>query len=167
MERRLGLARDLCAHLLRRADGDRALCDDELGRVHVLADRRRDGEDMLQIGRAVFVGRRPDGDEHHLGALDRVSHVGRECQPALALVAHHDRLETRLVDRELVGLEVTDLAGIDVGANDVVPRLGETGPYDQTDIAGADDGDLHARVPALGKTCRVSTVARECRATSL
>ena len=33
--------------------------------------------------------------------------------------------------------------------------------------SGTDDGDSHARVPALGKTCRVSTVARACRAISV
>jgi hypothetical protein len=106
-------------------------------------------------------------NEHDLGALDRVPDVGRKCQPALALIADDDRLEPGLVNRKLVRLEVLDFRRIDVGADDIIARLGETGTHDQTYISGADDGDLHARGPALGNTWRVSTTARACRAISL
>ena len=133
----------------------------------MLADHRGDGEHVLQVGRSVFVGRRPHRDEHDLGALDRAADIGRERQPALALIADDDRLESGLVDREFVRFEVLDLGRIDVGTNDVIARLGETGTYDQTYISGADDGDLHARGPALGNTWRVSTTARACRAINL
>ena len=34
--------------------------------VHVLADGTRDRQHVLEIGRAVFVGRRADGDELQL-----------------------------------------------------------------------------------------------------
>ncbi len=167
VKRRRRFARDLRAHLRGRAHRDGALRDDDLGRVHVLADRRGDGEHVLQVGRSVFVGRRPHGDEHDLGALDGGADVGREGQPALTLIADDERLESGLVDREFVRLEVLDLGRIDVGTYDVIARLRETGTHDQTYISGADDGDLHARGPALGNTCRVSTTERACRAINL
>lgn len=122
---------------------------------------------MLQIGRSVFVRRRPHRDEHDLGALHRGADVGRERQSALALIPDDHRLEPGLVNRELAGFEIGDFWGIDIGAYDVIPRLGETGTHDQTHVSGADDGDLHAREPALGNTCRVSTTARACRAINL
>ena len=64
---------------------------------------------MAQIGRAVLVGRRADGDEHHLGRRDGGGDVGRELEPALLLIALDERIEPGLVDREDVLLQTLDL----------------------------------------------------------
>jgi hypothetical protein len=53
------------------------------------------------------------------------------------------RLQAGLVDRQDVLLQAVDLAGVDVGADDVVARLGEAGADDEADVAGADDRDSH------------------------
>ena len=79
--------RDRARDLRRRADGHRRLGDDDHLARHVLADRLGDGEHVPQVGRAVFVRRRADGDEHDLGARDRGADVGRELEAALRLVA--------------------------------------------------------------------------------
>src|SRR5216117_1611891 len=57
-ERRAGPLRDLGADPFRRPHRHGAFRDYELGPVHVLADRARHGKHVLQIGRAIFVGRR-------------------------------------------------------------------------------------------------------------
>ena len=60
------VARDLRAYLFGRPDRDRALGNDQLRLVHVLADGAGNAQHVLEIGRAVLVGRRADGDEDDL-----------------------------------------------------------------------------------------------------
>ena len=133
----------------------------------MIADRARHGEHVLEIGRAIFVGRRAHGDEHDFRPLHRLPDVRREGQAAVALIAHDHRLEPGLVDRELVLLERADLAGIDVGAHHLVTRFREAGTHHETDVPRADDSYLQARSPLRSRasTWRVSTVARACRFT--
>ena len=85
VERRRGAFGDLGPNLLGRANGDGALGHHELALVHVIADRARDGQHVLQIGRSVLVGGRADGDEDDLGALHRLRHVGH-CASSAALM---------------------------------------------------------------------------------
>ena len=70
---------------------------------------RATAEHVLEVGRAVFARRGADGDEDDLRALDRGADVGGEGEPALLLVPLDHRLESRLVDRDLVPLEPGDL----------------------------------------------------------
>ena len=147
VERRARVARDFRANFFGRPHRHRALGDDDLGLVHVLADRARHLENVLQVGGAVLVGRRPDGDEHDLRALDGLRNVGREGEPAFALVADHHRLEARLVDRNFVLLERPDLRRIDVRANHVVAGLGEARAHDEADVPRPDNRYPHARPP--------------------
>ncbi len=99
---------------------------------------------MAEVGRAVLVRRRPDGDEHDLGAADRLGDVGGEREPLLLLVPLDEILEPRLVDRQDVLLQLVDLAGVDIGADDVVARLGEAGADDEPDVTRSHDSDSHA-----------------------
>ena len=64
-------ARRSAPHLVGRADRHRALVDDDLVVGHVPADAARRGQHVLQVGRAVLVGRRADGDELHRAVRDR------------------------------------------------------------------------------------------------
>ena len=98
---------------------------------------------MLEIGRAVFAGRRADGDEYDVRGADRFLHIGREGEPPCGEILFHQRIQTGLEDRQLSPLEPLDLLGDDVGAQHIVSGFGQTGTHDQSDVAGADDRDIH------------------------
>ena len=144
VEFRLGLRGDRSADFLCGADGHGALGDHELGRVHVRTDRGRHGEHMGEVRRAVLVLGRADGDEDYLARADGRAHVGRERQASLGLVARDQRLETRLVDRDLAFGELADLFRVHVRADHAVTGLREPGAHDETDVSRPDDRDLHA-----------------------
>src|SRR3989440_7629261 len=93
---------DFAAYPLRGADGNRALGDDQLGAVQVPPDGARHLEHVLQVGRAVLARWRADRDEDDVRTLDRSADVGGELQAAVPLIAHDERLESGLVDREPV-----------------------------------------------------------------
>src|SRR5204862_6079777 len=103
---------------------------------------------------------------HAGGPLDRLPPVGREGEAALAEVVHDERLEPRLVDRQLAVLQSADLRRVDVGAEDVVAGLREAGAEHQPDVPRPDDGDLHPSASGRrGSTWRVSTIRAASRAT--
>ncbi len=62
-------------------------------------------------------------------------------------VAREELVEPRLVDRDLAGAQRVDLRRDDVADDDVVAELGEARAGDETDVAGAEDGDLSRREP--------------------
>ena len=74
---------------------------------------------------------------------DRRLEVGGEAQPAGAHVVGDQFVESRLVDRHLAALQRRDLAGVLVDAGHVVAEIGEAGPGNEADIAGADHRDAH------------------------
>ncbi len=76
---RLGHAR---AHLVGGAHRHGGLVEDDLRRGHVLGDGRGHREHVLQVGRAVLVGRRADGDELDAAVRDALRRIGGEVQPA-------------------------------------------------------------------------------------
>ena len=120
--------------LVRRAHRHRRLGHDDLVFVHVLADRARDREHVAQVGRAVLVRRRADGDDLEQAVRDRRPGVGRELQPALVPVAGDRLVEARLVDRDLAGVQARDLGRVDIDANDVVAGVRQAGAGDETDV---------------------------------
>src|SRR5688572_7036563 len=69
--------------------------------------------------------------------------VGGELQAPGVAVALHDGLEPRLEDRDFAAVQARDLALVDVETEHVVAGVREAGAGDETDIAGADDGDVH------------------------
>jgi hypothetical protein len=142
-ERDLGLGFDGRPDLFRGADGHGRLGDDDLGLVHVLADLARHAEHVLEIRGAVLARRGADRDEHDPRAADGGRDVGREGQAALGLVALDHRLETRLVDRDLVALEPGDLLRVLVHADDVVARLRQAGSGHQPHISASNHSHVH------------------------
>ena len=92
---------------------------DELAR-HVLADLLRHREHVAQVGRAVLVGRRADGDEHDVAPSrwPRATSVVN-VEPALLLIALDESSRPGLVDRQDVLLQAVDLRCVDVRADDV------------------------------------------------
>ncbi len=134
---------DHAAHALRGADRHRRLVDDHLVARHVAADVARRFEHVLQIGGAVLVGRRADRDELDLAVRDARFHIGGKRDAPGRAGARDDFLQARLVDRNPAVVQDLDLAGIDVEAKHVVPDFREARAGDETDVAGADDGDFH------------------------
>ncbi|ABA49950.1 hypothetical protein BURPS1710b_2989 [Burkholderia pseudomallei 1710b] len=141
------------AHALRGADRHRRFVDDHLVARHVAADVARGLEHVLQVRRAVLVGRRADRDELNLAVRDARLDVRRERDAAGGARARDDFLQTRLVNRHAAVVQDVDLAGIDVETEHVVADLGETRAGDEAHITRADDGDLHKYSDdSLGRT---------------
>jgi len=159
---------DFGTHPLRGADRNRALGDDQLGPIHVSADGARHIQHVLQVGRAVLIRWRAHGDENDIRPLDRGADVGGELEAAIALVAHDQRLEPRLVDRQPVLAEAVDLGRVDVGAQDIIARFGEARPRHETHVPGTENRNFHRsprRCRTVARTFRVSTTKRAHRST--
>jgi hypothetical protein len=112
---------------------------------------------MLQIGRAVLVRWRPDGDELQRAVRDRRLDVGRELKAASGNIALNDLEEPGLVNRQATGLKHPDLFSIQVQTQDVVAHFGKAGTGDETDVARSDDRHFHNFVTRIGG-CRVDRI---------
>ena len=134
---------DRVANLVGRADRHRGLVDDDDRTFQVAADRAGDRQHVLQVGAAVFVRRRTDGDEDDLAMFDRRGSIGGESDAPRRVVGQHHLFQARLVDRDDATIEAVDLGRVDVDADDLVAHLGEAGTGDQADIAGAENGYAH------------------------
>jgi len=137
-------------HPVAGADRHSGLVDDDLEVGHVLGDRLRDGQHVLQVGRAVLVGRGADGDELDPAEIDAGLGVGGEQQPPGLAVAPHHFGETGFVDRHAAVIEQVDLGGVDVHAHDLVADLGQTGAGHQADVAASKNRDFHVLLLVLG-----------------
>ena len=91
------------------ADRYRALVDDDFVVGHQAADAARSGKDVLEVGGAVFVGRRADGDELDGAVVDGLVDVGREAQATGGDIAPDHVLQARFVDGNAAGFEDGDL----------------------------------------------------------
>src|SRR6185436_16021892 len=109
----------------------------------VAADRLGDTEHVLEIGRAVLVGRRADCDELKQAVLDAFRRVGREVDASSREIALQQLVETRLIDRRLAALEHLHLALVDVDAQDCVPDLREARTGDQADVSRTENRESH------------------------
>ena len=144
---RLESAVDLRAHLVGSADRHRRLRDHDAVLADIAADRLGDAQHVLEIGGAVFVGRRADRDELEQAVLDAFRRVGREVEAPGGEIALEQIVQPRLVDRRLAALEHLHFALVDIHAQHVVADLGEARTRDQADVAGTEDGKTH------GLTC--------------
>ena len=99
---------------------------------------------MLEIGGAVLVLRRADGDEDDLGLANGARQRRRKRQPPFLAVAPHQLLEARLVNRDLPPLEHPNLGVVVVDADDVISAFGEAGTRDEAHIPGSDDSDFQS-----------------------
>jgi hypothetical protein len=94
---------------------------------------------VSKIGGAVFVRRCSDRDEDDICMPNRAWNVGRELETTTGLIALHELLEARLVDRQDVLLQPFDFLVIDVGADDFISGLGNACANDQPDVARSDN----------------------------
>jgi hypothetical protein len=134
---------DAGTHLVGSTDRHRRFVDHDLVVGHVAADVAGGGDDVLQVGRAVFVGRGADGDELQHAVGDGGLDVGGEAQAAGGDVLLHHGFEARFVDRDAALVEDADLGRVEVEAEHVVADVGQAGAGDEPDVTGADDCDFH------------------------
>ncbi len=132
------------------AHGHGALGDDDLEALEGLADRLGDLEHVGEIGRAVFGGRRPHGDEDHLGVADRFDHVGREAEATGLYVRGDQRVEARLVDGDFAPIQTGDLLGVDVRADHVVAEVRKPSTGHQADVTRTHHRKSHGRDSSTG-----------------
>ena len=88
--------------------------------------------------------RRADGDEDGVRRANRLGAVQGEGQAAVAHIGRDQILKARLIDRHPPGVQMIDLGGVLVDAGHHVAEVGETGPGNKPDVAGADHCDAHA-----------------------
>ena len=107
-------------YLVAGADGDGGFVDDEFVAGHAAGDVARGREHVFQVCRAVFIGRRADGNELQLPEGDGFVDVGGEPEPAGGDVAGDDLIEAGLVDGDATGIQCFYFAGVKIKAQDVV-----------------------------------------------
>ena len=138
---------------MRRADGNGGL-DNHQRRIKLITPAikccgnvLRDGHDMLEIGRAVFVGGRVHTNEDGFHIAIGFLLVGGEAEPSRRHVPRDHVGESRLVNWGLAAAQHIDLLLVDVEADHCVADGGQAAPGDQTDIPGTDHCDFHVAVP--------------------
>ena len=98
------------------ADRDGGLVDDD-GRPRQMFANGGGGVDyMANIRRAVLVGWRADRDEHHVAVIYGALAIDRKPKPSGIQVRAQQRLEARLEDRHVAGLQARHLGLVDVHA---------------------------------------------------
>ena len=122
-------------------DGHGALVDDGHGLLHRGGDALGRLLDVDQIGLTPPAGRRADGDEHEVGARDRLGIIAGETKPARLERLAHELVQPRLVDGRLAARHPGDFGLVDVHARDLVTDVGQAHGGRQADVAGADDCD--------------------------
>ncbi len=89
----------------------------------MLADGSCHCQDILQIGRAILVRRRTDGDQLEQTVVYPLLGVGREVQSAALDVAGNDGLKTRLVNGQYALFEHGDLVLVHVNTDHMVAGI--------------------------------------------
>ena len=126
-------------HELDRADGHRALVDDDEVAGGVGGDAAGGGGDVGCIGAADLVRRSADADEGELGAGEGPGVVGREAEASGGEAALEEVVEAGLVDGGSAGLEGDDLALVGIEPDDVVSEVGEGYRIGEPDVSAAAD----------------------------
>ena len=122
---RLQGLRDHGAHPVGGAHRHGRFVEHQLEVLHVLANAARHRQHMLQIGRAVFLGRRAHGDHQDLAMRNRLGHIGGEVQPAGRAVARDHRVQARLVNRHAPSLQLCHARRIAVEAQHTKAQIGQ------------------------------------------
>jgi len=126
------------------ADRHGGLGDDHGRAVEGGGDLAGGVEHVREIGMAVAAARRrAHSDENRVGGRDRAGQIGAEFETASARVGGDQVVQPGLVDRHLAALERGDLGLILVDTGHFVAEVGEAGPGNEADIAGADHGNAH------------------------
>ena len=125
------------------SNGHRALGNDHLEAVEVLADRGGDLLDEAQIGGAVRPRWGSHGNEDGLRLFDRRSQIGRESQAALVHVGANHRGQSGLVDGYLSSVQCINFFLVDIDTGDVGAEFCEAGTGYKAHVTGADHYYVH------------------------
>src|ERR1700722_392201 len=99
---------------------------------------------MAEVGAVfAFLLRGSNTQEVHVGEVGCRVVVGGEPQPAGSEVVAQHLSQTRLVEGDVAGRELGNLAGIDVDAHHIVPEFGHSGGVRRAEIASAENGASH------------------------
>src|SRR5690606_33117417 len=134
---------DRRADLAGRAHRYGGFVDDDAVAVHVLGDGSGDRQHILQVGGAILVGGRANGDELDTAVAHTGRRVGGELQPAGGVVVAHQVFQARFIDRNLALLQARDLVRVHIHADHLVADFGQHGALHQTHIARANYGYFH------------------------
>ena len=113
------------------------------GALDMAGNAARGGQHILQISRAVFVGRGAHGDKLNLAKAGGGGHVSGEAQPAGGGVAADHVFQAGLVNRHAAALQQGDFGWIDIQAQHLIADFGQTRAGDQAHIAAANHRDFH------------------------
>src|SRR5665213_2919378 len=127
-------------------DRHRAFVHDDFVFRHGGGDVARDALNIAQVHRAVGLRRRGHGDENDLGILHAFSRAVREGKPSDGDIFLDEFFQAGFVNGNATGLEHFYFGRVIVHADDMVADLGKTGSRDQSNIAGANDGELHLEI---------------------
>ena len=101
----------------------------------MIADGASHGQDIAQIRRPIFVGRRAHGDQLEQPMIDAFFGVGGEAQAPGRGAAPDQRFEPGLMDRYLAALEHGRFALIDIHAQHVIACVRQACARDQAHVA--------------------------------
>ena len=132
------------AHPVGGANWHCALVDDQLVVVHVLANRLRHGQHVLQVGRAIFSCRCAHGDKHNGAMAHSRGNIVGECKSAGCRVALQQWLQALFMDGRDTTLQIGHALCIDIHTNHAVAHFCQAGRRHQTDVTGAKHADFHA-----------------------
>ena len=127
--------------------GHGALGDDETIVRHRLTDSTSYGEDVAQVGRAIFVWGRTDSTEDNLNMGQDFGDRGREVQASSLHSTAYEGVQTRLIDGYLPITQALDLRLIDIYTVDFYTEVSEASCADQSDIAYPYDSNGHNATP--------------------
>ncbi len=134
--------------LVARADRNRRLNHDHGEAVDDLADGPSRVMDEMHIGRADFrERRRADGDEDRLRPASGLFQAGREREPARSLIGEHQFAQARLVNRNVTLSQTRDFLLVDLDTDDLVAKIGQTGPRNEADITCTHHNNPHRMNP--------------------
>src|SRR5450432_3697243 len=139
------IALDRLANLFAGFDWHCALVHDHAIACHDAGNLPRDLFDKAEIDAAVRLLRSRHGDKDNLRVLDAVLNAAGKTKPVCRNISLNDFFQSGFVDGHLARLKRFYLSRIVIDADDVVSDVGKAGPGDETDITGADDGNIHGK----------------------
>ncbi len=114
--------------------------------------------DVGQVGVAVAAPhRRANGKKDQIGGMRDRGKFRCEMQPARAHVLLDERVQPRLVNRDLACVQLFDLARVLFDAGDVPAEFGETGGGNKADISGPNHANIHGKRPRFRNEAAVLT----------
>ena len=125
------------------ADRHRGLDDQGAVAVHEVSDLAGDRQYMAQVCRTVFIGWRAYRDEDQFAVIDRIAGLITEQQPATLDVLFEQFGQPRLADRWHRLLQLTNLVGVNVDAQNAVADVSQRSRLNQSHVPRTKYAHVH------------------------